>query len=53
MERETREPLPGVVISLPGTESTGFSRAGELVRQMIRALMARDQREDGQDEDLH
>jgi hypothetical protein len=49
--KKTREPVPGVVISLPGTESTGFSRVGDLVRRTVRALMDRDQRKDGQDEE--
>ena len=44
--KETRKPLPGVVISLPGTESTGFSRAGDLVRRVMTALADRDRRKD-------
>ena len=53
MERETIEPLPGVVISLPGTESTGFFRVGDLVRQMIRALMERDRQQENDHENHH
>ena len=49
----SRELESGLVVSLPGTESTGFSRAGDLVRRVMTALADRDQREDGQDEDLH
>jgi len=48
---ETRELESGLVISLPGTESTGFSRAGELALRVLGALADRDQRKDGNDED--
>jgi len=53
MERETREPLPGAMISISGTESTGFSRVGELALRMVRALMDRDRRKENDLEDHH